>query len=161
MAKKTPKHWVEIYNEKTGIREIHPVKALPNKPSDLIALALKDLAAAERSKKYKINMGAWHEQLGTSRACSVCFAGAVMAKLNDIGPQHAVFPDSFDPETQNKLAALNLFRLGDVQGGLDDMGLSCAIIPYRGVANYNPGTKGKKFKADMKKVIAVLKKNKH
>ena len=33
---------------------------LPDKPSELILIALKDLRAAEASEKYDINMEDWH-----------------------------------------------------------------------------------------------------
>lgn len=36
------------------------MKKLPNNPSDLIMLALKDLVLIEKNKKYTVNMGAWH-----------------------------------------------------------------------------------------------------
>lgn len=34
---------------------------LPDKPSELIRLAIKDLETCEASEKYAIFMGAWHE----------------------------------------------------------------------------------------------------
>ena len=33
---------------------------LPSKPSQLIRVALADLAKAERDDRYKIDMGIWH-----------------------------------------------------------------------------------------------------
>lgn len=55
---------------------------LPDKPSELIRLALKDLRKTERQFwKYKIDMDIWHSgKTSTLSRCSVCLAGAVMAQ---------------------------------------------------------------------------------
>lgn len=61
-----------------------PIPPPPDKPSELILLALKDLESVEKSKKYVVHMGHWH--LPDEGKCYVCFAGAVMAgtlKLSD------------------------------------------------------------------------------
>ena len=52
---------------------------LPNKPSELLSLALKDLTAAERTKTINIDMGIYYEK-NNDKTCSVCLAGSIMAK---------------------------------------------------------------------------------
>lgn len=51
---------------------------LPDKPSELIRLAVADLERAEASPDYIIDMGCWHEPIPNG-LCAVCFAGAVIA----------------------------------------------------------------------------------
>ena len=58
------------------------VDKLPNKPSELIRLAIKDLSAVEKLKEYKVDMHTWHEAPNDYNyyKCQVCFGGAVMAR---------------------------------------------------------------------------------
>ena len=50
---------------------------LSKKPWTAIRQAVADLKACEKADGYKINMYAWHNPNGE---CSVCWAGAVMAR---------------------------------------------------------------------------------
>lgn len=98
---------------------------LPNIPSALIRIAIKDLEACEISDRYTINMGNWHRQvlkeynydsfrwveLPTFK-CSVCLAGAVMSQTlgtNGIGTRE---PSEF-PADEEALVALDALRQGD------------------------------------------------
>jgi len=99
---------------------------LPDKPSELIFLALDDLKKSERSKKYSVNMDVWHgpynpedsmyadEKDFESGKCSVCFAGSIMAHSldGDINKNYEL--DSF-PAESNKLDSLDYFRKGNIQ----------------------------------------------
>lgn len=97
-----------------------PVK-LPDKPSALIRLALRDLEKCERSSKYKVEMAYWHDPNGK---CKVCLAGSVIAKTLGVKPNQQLHPDDCtDNDTRRKLFALNAFRLGGIHGGLDEMGI--------------------------------------
>lgn len=93
---------------------------LPGQPSALIRVALKDLAAVERSKRYKIDMEMyWHEMRFDPRAgyrpvCSVCLAGAVMAKSLNVDYSSCSIPNLF--KEKMPLQALNCLRRGDVYG---------------------------------------------
>lgn len=99
------------------------MKKLPNKPSRLIYLALEDLEKAEKSPLYKINMWKWHD---TNGQCSVCLAGAVIAGSLECSAYENSTPDDYDYDTRDKLQALDSFRLGDVDDGLDEM---CINVP--------------------------------
>lgn len=107
-------------------RKVKPKKArlpLPILPSDLIMLALKDLMAVEKLKSYKINMGKWHEPNGK---CSVCLAGAVMVKELKIPKYKSVTGPGglgLSDREANCLSALDRFRRGDIEVGLNQMGL--------------------------------------
>jgi hypothetical protein len=100
---------------------ITPTVRLPNKPSELIRLALKDLRSIEaKPDLYNINMSeAYHKQLARYHPargkCSVCAAGAVMAETLKIDPEIEVVPDNFDKDTRHKLSAINELRLGDIR----------------------------------------------
>jgi len=52
--------------------------ALPDKPSELLRLAVHDAKLCARSKKYVLDMEAWHDL--DRDGCHVCMAGAVIAK---------------------------------------------------------------------------------
>lgn len=113
---------------------------LPEKPSDLIELALKDLAKVERSKRYVVDMNyAFHS--GSKDLCSVCLAGAVMAMSLNISPETGQDPDDFPPDERDRLNALNSFRMGYVDSGIctmtsleddyPDLGMDHPIPKYR------------------------------
>ena len=107
----------------------HEVK-LPDRPSALIRLAMRDLDEVEADPHYEIDMMEWHTGIlkGDKKfgdlPCRVCLAGAVMAKTLgqdvevDARPDHS---DGFTPEEVAKLFALNYFREGNVTKALDEM----------------------------------------
>lgn len=99
---------------------------LPRKLSDLILLALDDLAKVERSKKYQVNMGTWHDPNFDDQSqypCQVCFAGAVIAKTLRTEPNREATPEDFPPPTSNRLLALDALRSGNLYAALLNMGL--------------------------------------
>ena len=58
-------------------------KQLPDYPSELLQLALDDIAIIKEDKRYKINFRYWHKP--SKKTCSVDLVGAVLAntlKLN-------------------------------------------------------------------------------
>lgn len=121
------------------------MKRLPKKLSDLILLALGDLEAVERSSRFKVDMKDWFSvknairyQAGRARVnssltsetahCTVCFAGAVMARSLDavekslnLEDEGYMTPYDFG-NNENKLQALNSIRLGDVRLALHHLG---------------------------------------
>jgi len=95
---------------------------LPNKLSDLIELALKDLAKAERDPKYKVNMGMWHENRCSDPnkpICHVCFAGAVMAKTKGCAIGVNFSPSEFTHGEELKMRALDQIRQYDFGGAFN------------------------------------------
>lgn len=97
---------------------------LPDKPSSLILVALADLAKVEKSRKYQVDMGIWHEPGSIARGnrCQVCLAGAVMARSLGADPKASFDPSSF-PLESDKLSALDCFRTGAIRAGLACFGL--------------------------------------
>ena len=84
---------------------------LPNKLSALIRVALVDLKECEADDKYIINMENWHVPLDKG-TCSLCFAGAVMAKTLGARIHTGLDPSDFDDSL--KLRALDYVRAGTV-----------------------------------------------
>ena len=99
---------------------------LPDKPSELIKVALADLALCMGDKAYRINFNTWHSpddfepqfNKVESLYCKVCFAGAVIAKSLKANPNKKLEPSHFDYNTEVKLEALDNFRQGKVHKGL-------------------------------------------
>lgn len=93
---------------------------LPKLPSSLVAVARRDLMAVHRLRKtYRIDMGLWHSPTPTlvfegGPVCSVCQAGAVIARSLKVAPDVPVMPFDFEPVTRNALLALDLLRRGRV-----------------------------------------------
>jgi hypothetical protein len=98
--------------------------ALPDKPSELIRVALRDLKEAEASPDYAVVMDEWHEP-DSDGVCLVCLAGSVMAGTLKSDIDRKVFPHHFDKGTKRKLEALDYFRDGDILCGFNELG-----IPY-------------------------------
>ena len=90
---------------------------LPNKPSELIDLALADLELCEKDEEYQIDMEVYYDRSISSKVCQVCLAGAVMAQSLE-RYSTTLFPSSFDCDTSNKLSALDMFRKGSLRTGL-------------------------------------------
>lgn len=133
------------------------MNTLPDKPSELIGLALHDLELCEKDPRYEIDMANWHNPHGEDGKCAVCFAGATLAKSLNVHPSEAMEPPDFDEDTEAKLGALNEFRTGDVYEGLYLMGIEypddimesdVAVVPYI--------TDPEAFKADMRKLADTL-----
>jgi hypothetical protein len=87
---------------------------LPNKPSDLIEVALQDLERVEKDPRYVVDMYKWHSPNGL---CKVCLAGAVMSRV--VEPTKWTTPSElFDATTADKLKALDEFRTGSIRDAL-------------------------------------------
>jgi hypothetical protein len=139
------------------------MKQLPNKPSELILLALKDLSKAERLKGYTVDMGVWHrpksEWVSGRDTCKVCFAGSVMAfslkadKTLSIGAPNL---DIFGKENRNKFLFLNMIRGGSISAALLylDITLPIGMSASMSVEDYRVSRKH--FKRDMRAIVKEL-----
>lgn len=129
---------------------------LPEKLSDLLELALKDLAKVERSKKYIVDMLDWHLPLKNGK-CKVCLAGAVLAKTQKL-PLNVDFTD-ITLGDDSKFYALDDIRRGRIRSALVSMNLryhgdipdNVEVIPYN--------IDKKLWRNDMKKILALLRKH--
>ncbi len=117
---------IEINGAGIVVGLVAPVR-LPEKISDLINMAIDDIEAIEKMENYVIDMGTWHETTkfddGVEK-CAVCMAGAVMVNTLKANYDQTIFPLSYagnDPYTAQRLMALNSFRIGDLEGGWNDI----------------------------------------
>lgn len=128
---------------------------LPDKPSELIRLALADLAQCAADPNYRIDMGEWHKP--RHGVCHVCLAGAVLAKSLNVPGAAELYPKDF-PENSKKITALNDLRQGDVCRALDALDLDLSnwgdTTPARDITQYHrdPGA----FMADMRQLADDL-----
>ena len=94
------------------------MSALPDHPAELIRVALADLKLVEADDRYVANMDWWHvPNKDVHGRCSVCLAGAVMAKHLGQSPSDYILPNEAG-ETK-KLLALNAFRSGYICDAFD------------------------------------------
>lgn len=150
-------------------------RRLPRKPSDLIELAVKDLIKVERNKLYKLSLdSSWHDPIGCeyetdengydtgvvkkpAKVCLVCFAGAVIASTLKTSFNATKHPDDFDSDTQDRLLALDCFRVGNVSDGLSqiysDEAFSCRL--NRKIVRYS-AKNSEKFKKQMRELAKDL-----
>lgn len=137
-------------------------ETLSKTPSKAIRQALRDLESLEGDPSYRIDMGKWHQPMGSGEGvvCSVCLAGAAIANaVRD--PSVYCTPSSigyFGEELGSRLLGLDDFRSGDVNEGLRrfDKHLPKGMRPTRDIERYevNP----EKFKKGMMKLADDLEK---
>lgn len=130
---------------------------MPDKPSKLLKLALHDLKLCEKDSNYNINMEVFHQKILGDKACSVCLAGAIMAKSLKAEKTKFCVPTYFP--SWRKLEAVDYFRNGKIRDGLRSM---CLPLPETLLIHdftITPYEENKKlFKKDMKAMIKYLKK---
>lgn len=132
---------------------------LPDKPSALIQVALRDLAAVERQpKRFRVCMAFWNNY--HEKRCDVCLAGAVMVQtLNTRAStvEPALGPNDFPTGIARKLHALEYFRNGEMWEASCELDLEFPEKLYRErtVTDYrvNPA----RFKKDMRAMAKALK----
>ena len=84
------------------------MKTLPDNLIDLLKLTVADVKLCKADEKYIINMNTWH--IPFKKKCSVCMAGAVMAKTLNANPKVMLFPFSFDDNTDYKFQLIECIR---------------------------------------------------
>ena len=129
---------------------------LPDKPSELLALAVADLAKVEASPEYEVNMDDWH-QPKKGGVCCVCMAAAVMAKTLKVDRLITRMPSDFETDTRKKLSAIDYLRVGDLEYALNILGIDHPrfLVSKIDVADYHDDPK--QFKEDMRAIIEALK----
>lgn len=119
---------------------------LPDKPSELIRLAINDLVAVEQNPDYKVCMAIWYLR-NPGDKCLVCFAGAVMAQTLGAESTSALNADSFPKDIGDKLVALDYFRVGWLGCGLTALGIQYRALDNIALQRYEDDPMG--FKQDM------------
>ncbi len=139
---------------------------LPNKPSELLEVAMHDLSLVERSSKYKVDMWSWHKPTGAGY-CEVCMAGAVMAKTLHVDSKVYKTASSFDARTDRKLWFISKASVTGFTGEADMISEVRAafhlcigretVVKIRKVAILKYSTSPRAFKARVRKIIRLLK----
>lgn len=126
---------------------------LPDKPSELIQLALNDVEKVEAQPEYVINMNVWISLRSIpTLVCAVCFGGAVMTQTCHL-QEHPPLDDPLWP----KFVALNHFRQGHIASGLASLGLLMPRgCPDRVVVR-DYAIHSTDFENDVARVIRILK----
>lgn len=88
---------------------------LPDLPSELLRLAVADLKAIEKDPLYLVDMAEWHRPNEQKETCRVCLAGSVLARTLGHSPSEEVDWEKVDPDTSNKLTAIDDMRAGDLE----------------------------------------------
>lgn len=130
---------------------------LPDKPSELIRVALADLRKVEAMPSvYRVDMNDWHVP-HPDGVCEVCLAGAVMAQTFGAPPECRTMPRDCGLEVREKLDALDSFRSGDVYYGIEEMGCELPedfVDVQRDITLYEIDSEG--FHRDMQTLASDL-----
>ena len=93
--------------------------SLPDKPSELINMALKNLNQCLKDDNYHVDMFYFHTYFMGENKCHVCLAGSVFAKTMKAGTNESMAWKLMEyPNEKNKLYALDDFRNGNIIQGL-------------------------------------------
>lgn len=155
----------KVKTKKKPKKKFDPIKVkdtLPNKPSELLLLAIKDLEKVEKSKRLIVDMGHWVSPHAggyeiPKGKCAVCLAGAVLVRSLGVTTSNGGFtPEDFNKNICGKARALDAFRSGFVGGGLFFMGLKRPswIPAHIQVTRYTDDPKA--FKAQMREIAKNL-----
>lgn len=133
---------------------------LPSKMSQLILVALKDLAKVEKDSRYRINMNMYHGTLWQeSEKCPVCLAGAVMAKTLKTPIHEMREPTDWPKGIREKLYAIDYLRVGDINSAADELNIKPPrAFKFSDVNIISYERNKRKFHRDMKKLASDLKK---
>ena len=94
---------------------------LPDKPSELIRLAVKDMKIVYARDDVEVDMNNWHKP--KQGVCLMCAAGAVMSNSLETDSSVRAVPLYYDEDIPDKLGAINYLRFGEVEDALQDLGL--------------------------------------
>jgi len=143
---------------------------LPKKISDCIVVALKDLDAA-KAAGMKVDMKDWYYR-DTMGVCSVCLAGAVLAREFDLDKAEVLHPGSelLSEHDSDRLRELNRLRSGFRRSADVGTGITMNAYPLFGFwqdsfeydsTGIPPGTFGDKdtkaWRREMAKMAKYLK----
>ena len=130
---------------------------LPEKLSDCIELALKDLNLIVNDSNYTIDFENWHKpiknQFSNEVKCSVCFAGSIMAKTFKKPIKDGIHASDFTHYNEERFNALDYVRKGWISAALGYMDITHPT--WEEDINQNDYIK---FVKQMKKIIKKLRK---
>jgi hypothetical protein len=98
---------------------------------ELLALALDDFEHMLGDPRYKIDFGFWHEPDEDGGDCSICMAGAVIARRLCLDPTQEKEPDFFGIPVARRLHAIDQLRLGNIKAALGEMRGAAVHLTWR------------------------------
>jgi len=135
---------------------------LPKKLSDCIDVALKDLDDAKKLG-FKVDMGRWYSR--GEKTCTVCLAGAVLARefdldeFEEVGPTTLYDSDGLITEHDaERLHALNQLRGGNINEALHMVGRSKFFSPPDIDTQSTGNMDTKQWRKDMSNIRDYLRK---
>lgn len=91
---------------------------LPDKPSELLKVALADYFLVKADPRYTIDLDNWHNPQESGQ-CKVCLAGSVMAKSFNLDINEPTSPHYLDISIGDKLFAIDEFKNGNLREALN------------------------------------------
>lgn len=123
---------------------------LPDKPSELLAIALEDLELCEKDPVYEIDMSTYHSPSEETGRCAVCLAGSVLAQRMRVSPKTDWEKIEMDDSEILKLKAIDRLRIGNLLIAGRYLGLSIPLS-NRQMPPYSPN-----FKPAIRQLITDL-----
>ena len=140
------------------VREQFAEEKLPDKLSELMELAFKDLLHCVELG-YEVDMGSWYVENPKADRCSVCLAGAVLARVchfsHGIDVRYEMQPRDLDEDSCNKLNAIDSARSGNLCYACHYLGIDCPT----NLAGMVMDTIHEDWQEEIPKRIAFLKEN--
>lgn len=93
-------------------------KGLPNKLSEIIEVALKDLESLENDKNYCIDMQEYYSFDSDLKQCQVCLAGCILAREFELPLDYEFSICNVDTFVYNKLNMLDDVRQGSFRSAI-------------------------------------------
>jgi hypothetical protein len=116
-----------------------------------LEIAIRDFEeVSKNTADYRIDMGAWHTPY--DGACSVCFAGAVMAGTCELPVAAHCHNGLFDAKSWQRFTALNYLRMGCIKAAVNVMEIDWPAD--RKTVHISPDND---FLEDMRSILAILK----
>ena len=127
---------------------------LPDRPSELLRVALDDLRKCEADPRFKIDMSQW--VMPQDGVCYVCLAGSVMIQELGASPKIGCLPSHFSEEVSDKLDALNEFRMGFIDAAYESLGQELPENLPEGIRVTRYNDDKEQFHKDMESLIKLL-----
>lgn len=110
---------------------------LPDKPSELIRIGVRDLRACAADANYVVDLDVWHRPDRQGR-CLVGLAGAVMAQSGKASIKRSLFPIDYALPVQRKLWAIHYLQRQRFDDAFEALERSHALSRPNGTTQIPP-----------------------
>jgi len=131
------------------------MSALPDKPSELLELAINDALEVEKMPGWELDMHIWLQRFDQN-TCSACLAGSVMLRQLGVAPTRvaSLLEYGLSLRDEDKVHAINFLRAGDIATALHLLRLTNPLEDYRAIAMHHIDRDA--FFADLRKLVTDL-----